>query len=235
MKKKQEGGWIIGKKKIWTVTYADDTALVENNEENLQKMMQTYKRFLRRKGLDLNTEKSKIMEFRKAGGRRKNPKFQWEPGKEIEKVKEFNYLGYVLKSDNSDEEQIRYLEEKGRAKTEVVWSFGERKFEKSWKRRMRLFDALVQSAMMYEAEIWALEKRERLERLERYIRWCLEVDYNTPGYAVIEETGRRSLCIKMQNRVMKFEVKMASCKEETIRKECWKNRAEQRGLESAMG
>lgn len=34
---------------------------------------------------------------------------------------------------------------------------------------------------------------------------------------------------------MRFEVKMARCREETIRKECWKRWAEDRGFESEMG
>ena len=56
---------------------------------------------------------------------------------------------------------------------------GERKFKHSWRRRMRLFDALVRSVMVYGAEIWGWKKRERLERMqERYIRWSLGVDYN---------------------------------------------------------
>ena len=32
---------------------------------------------------------------------RKKCAFMWEPGKEIEKVKEFKYLGYMLRSNNS--------------------------------------------------------------------------------------------------------------------------------------
>ena len=56
---------------------------------------------------------------------------------------------------------------------------------------MRLFDALVQSVMMYVAEIWGWKKRERIEKMqERYLRWSLGVDFNTPGYAVMEETKR---------------------------------------------
>ena len=35
----------------------------------------------------------------------------------------------MLRLDNSDEEHIRYLEGKGRAKIGIVWSLGERKFK----------------------------------------------------------------------------------------------------------
>ena len=41
--------------------------------------------------------------------------------------------------------------------------------------------------------------------------------------------------IGASSRAMKYEVKMARCKEDSIRKECWKKWAEVRGLESGMG
>ena len=53
----------------------------------------------------------------------------------------------------------------------VVWNLGERDFKRSWKRKIRLFDALVKSVMMYGAEIWGWERREEIERMqERYHR-----------------------------------------------------------------
>ena len=55
---------------------------------------------------------------------------------------------------------------------------------------------------------------------ERYIRWCLGVDYNTPGYAAIEEVGRRRMCIGTDRMAMKFDTKMARCEQGSIRKEC---------------
>ena len=86
---------------------------------------------------------------------------------------------------------------------------------------MKLFDASVQSVMMYGAEIWGWEKREEIERVrKRYVRWCLGVDYNTPVYSVRWETGIWSMFIGASNRAMKFDAKMARCKEGSIRKEC---------------
>ena len=43
MKKTQDGGIVIGMKKIWTVGYADDVALIANDEEGIRSMMKTYK------------------------------------------------------------------------------------------------------------------------------------------------------------------------------------------------
>ena len=63
------------------------------------------------------------------------------------------------------------------------------------------------------------------------------MEYNKPGYSVRWETGRWSMYmyIGASSRVMKFEVKIAMCKEGSIRKECWQKWAEVRGLASGMG
>jgi len=64
-------------------------------------------RYLRRKGLSLNTEKSKVICFRKGEGKRKLMEWRW--GKtDIEEVAEIRYLGYVImKNGGGEERQIR--------------------------------------------------------------------------------------------------------------------------------
>jgi len=95
MKSVQLGGIVIGKKKVWTVSYADDVVLLANNEEGIKEMIKKFGKYIQDRGLELNIDKSKIMRGRKAGGRKKNIKFTWEE-KKIEEVKEFTYLGYTL-------------------------------------------------------------------------------------------------------------------------------------------
>lgn len=48
------------------------------------------------KRLKVNTEKTKIMGFRKGGGRLNKREWRWK-GKRIEEVKELRYLGCVAK------------------------------------------------------------------------------------------------------------------------------------------
>lgn len=65
MSKGQEGGVILGKKKFWSLSYADDVVLLATNRVGLNQMLRRCKRMLKRKGLEWNTEKSKIMVFKK--------------------------------------------------------------------------------------------------------------------------------------------------------------------------
>jgi len=112
MKEEQIGGVWIGKNKIWTLPYADDLVLLAKNEESMKETMKSLERYLRNKNLQLNAEKSKMLCFRKGGGRRRRTKWRWKE-KSIEEVTEFKYLHnityYVIRKNGGDDGQIREL------------------------------------------------------------------------------------------------------------------------------
>ena len=112
--------------------------------------------------MELNVGKTKIIIFRKGGGRNTKEEFLWN-GEEVEQVKEFTYLGYSLRKNNRDDIQTKKLAGKERALLGMVWSIGERKFRSNWKKIMRLFYALIQSVMMYGMEIWGWCERPEIE------------------------------------------------------------------------
>lgn len=58
----------LGEDRIYTVAYADDIALLVENKKEIKSMIERLEWYLEKKELELNTEKTKIMRFRK--GRR---------------------------------------------------------------------------------------------------------------------------------------------------------------------
>ncbi|KMQ90534.1 hypothetical protein RF55_9706 [Lasius niger] len=93
----RKGGWggvRLRERKIYTLAYADDIAVLAEDEEGLKGMMGKLEGYLDGKGLELNTGKSNVMRCRKGGGRWKMC-WRWK-GKVIEEVKEFRYLGYTV-------------------------------------------------------------------------------------------------------------------------------------------
>lgn len=95
MAKEEEREIVLGRKKCWSVAYADDMALIANNVVGLKGTMRTLEKYLRRKGLELNVAKLEIITFRKEGGRRTKANIKWK-GEEKEEVRFYNYLGYTL-------------------------------------------------------------------------------------------------------------------------------------------
>ncbi|XP_024886911.1 golgin subfamily A member 6-like protein 1, partial [Temnothorax curvispinosus] len=66
--------------------------LLAEGEDKMRSMMERLKKYLDKKSLQLNAEKTKIMKFRKGGGRMVKKDWRWK-GRKVEEVKEFRYLG----------------------------------------------------------------------------------------------------------------------------------------------
>ena len=157
--------------------------------------------------MELTVEKSKVMEFRKKGGRRKVTEFKWREEK-IEEVREAMYLGYKLQSDNGDGKHIKHVTGKANAAVGKIWSLGERKFKEDWRKRIRIFDAMVKSVICYGAEIWGSKEWKEVEKIQdKYLKWVLEVERTTPGHILHEETKKSKIAMTTGNIAMKYEKK----------------------------
>ena len=81
---------------------------------------------------------------------------------------------------------------------------------------------MVKSIIFYGVEIWGWKEYREIEMLqERYIRWILKLDRETPGYVIRRKTGRDKIGVKALERVIRFEENIRK-EEGAIWKECWK-------------
>lgn len=55
----------LGKRRVYTLAYADDIILIAEKEDEMRSMVDRMKRYLEKKRLELNAKKLKIMRFRK--------------------------------------------------------------------------------------------------------------------------------------------------------------------------
>jgi hypothetical protein len=239
-RKGQAGGVVVGKEKVWSLAYADDLVVLAKEEKGMKEMLGNMEKYMRRKKLTVNVEKSKMMVFRKGGGRRKINEWRWEKDK-IEEVKEFKYLGYVMNERNTAAAHVSESElvKKANKIIGAVWGIGERKFGHDFRRRIMMFDSLVKSVMMYGAEIWGWREQEGLEGVQgKYLKWVLGVDRETPGYIVMEETKRDGIRIEAGKRAIRFEERLIERGECRILQECLKEKKERnrkRGMEREGG
>jgi len=128
-RRKWEGIKIMGSKS-YTLMYADDVALMAEDEQGMKAMISRLERYLEEKRLNLNVEKTKIIRFRKGGGRRHKVDWRWK-GKKIEVVREFKYLGYTMMQNGGQEAHIRERRWKAALIMREVWGivvkeYGER-------------------------------------------------------------------------------------------------------------
>lgn len=88
----------IGEKKIYSLAYADDLALMAEGKDEMRSMMERLKGYRDGKKLEVNTEKTKVMRFRKGRERQIRRDWRWK-GRKIEEVKEYRYVGYMLSEE----------------------------------------------------------------------------------------------------------------------------------------
>ncbi|VDO96877.1 unnamed protein product [Heligmosomoides polygyrus] len=85
-----------------TILYADDIALVADNQEELEEKVQLWQRALADKGLRLNVKKTKFISSEQCAGSILDCQ-----GETIEKVEEFRYLGSDLSEEGSVDQAVR--------------------------------------------------------------------------------------------------------------------------------
>ena len=95
----------IGGRNINNLRYADDTVLLAETEEDLQKIVDQVKRESESFGLLMNAKKTKTMVFSKSSNP-PNTRIHIE-GKLIEKVQTFTYLGALMTEDGRSEKEIK--------------------------------------------------------------------------------------------------------------------------------
>ncbi|KAJ3621565.1 hypothetical protein MTP99_003682 [Tenebrio molitor] len=78
---------------------------------------------------------------------------------------------------------------------------------------------------MYGADIWGWKEQEEVYRVqEKYLRWLLGVDRETPRYIVREKCKRSKLRVKAGKRAAKFEDRMGGREECRILTECYREK-----------
>ncbi|KMQ87684.1 hypothetical protein RF55_12970 [Lasius niger] len=160
MEKGRWGGLELKDRRIYTLMYADDIVVMAEEEQGMKALVSRMERYLDRKGLELNVEKTKMTRFRKGGERKKKIDWRWK-GKRIEEVKKFKYLDYTFKENGGQE----LHKKEGRRKAAIV---------------MREVWGIV---MGYGVKIWGVKERKEMEEIhERFLKWTMGVDWRMPGY-----------------------------------------------------
>ena len=104
LRKGQGGGIVIGGKKIWSLSFADDITLMAESAVGLKEVMERFGRYVSGKQLEISKEKSKVVVFSR-GGRKGKERWTLEE-EEIEEVKEYKYLGMVFSNTGGYKKHI---------------------------------------------------------------------------------------------------------------------------------
>jgi hypothetical protein len=132
--------------KLFVILYADDIVLMAESDSELQTLLDTFYRYCITWKMKVNVDKAKIMIFSK-GRMSINLQFKYN-GKNIEIVKDFNYLGIYFSRSGSFKTCKKQQAEKAIMAMYEVLEKG-RKHNLSISCQLDLFDKLVKPILLY--------------------------------------------------------------------------------------
>ena len=162
-------GICIHGQNINNLRYADDTALMANKPEKLQKVVTKVKDESGKAGLDMNVKKTKTMVLSKdPKGKQVEIKVN---GEILEQVDTFKYLGTQINDDLKTDKEIVTRENIARSKFSSMHTILTSKRLKM-STRLNILNCYIFSIYCYGCEAWTLNKV--LERkIEVFEMWCL--------------------------------------------------------------
>ena len=158
-----QAGIKIAGSNINNLTYADDTTLMAESEEELNSLLMKMKEESEKVGLKLNIQKTKIMAS--------NPITSWQiDGETMETVTDFILGGSKITADGDCSHEIKQCLLLGRkAMTNLDSILKSRDITLPTK--VHLVKAIVFPVVMYGCESWTIKKAE-CHRIDAFELWC---------------------------------------------------------------
>ena len=147
-----QAGIKIARRNINNLTYADDTTLMAESEEELKSLFKI-KEESEKVGLKLNIQKTKIM----ASGPITSWEIDWE---RVETVSDFIFWGSKITADGDCSHEIKRRLLLGRKVLTNLDSIFKRR-DITVPTKVRLVKAMVFPVVMYGCESWTVKKAER--------------------------------------------------------------------------
>jgi hypothetical protein len=100
--------------------------ILTKSEREMKVMMRSLGKYVKKKKLEVNVDKTKMMVFNKRKTKNEESEWKWEESK-IERVSEFKYLGYIFNLRATDKAQVSEVVRKAKKVVGCVWGIGEMK------------------------------------------------------------------------------------------------------------
>ena len=152
--------------KLEDLDFADDLALISSKQTDLQRKSSLLETTATQTGLKVNAKKTKVMRLNT-----KNTQKIKMQGEDLEEVESFTYLGGIITTKGGCDEDItnRLKKAKGQfQRLKKIWYSS----IFSTKTKIRLFNTLVISVLIYGSETWKMNESDR-KRLDTFQNMCL--------------------------------------------------------------
>lgn len=161
-----ECGVKVNGRLINNIRYADDTVVLAENEQDLQRLLNQIVRHSEHYGLLINTTKTKIMAFTK----KPVQAHLVIDGDLVEQVSTYKYLGSIVNDQCDPKREVRSRIEQARKTFISMRQFFVRS-DLSLELRVRMVRCYIFSVLLYGCESWTLDTsiEKKIDAFEMYI------------------------------------------------------------------
>lgn len=187
--------------KLLLLLYADDTAIISNDEENFQNCLNEFYDYCEMWKLNVNYNKTEIVIFHS----RNNRAFEFKIGNHIIKITDkYKYLGVVFSKSGSFLNARKHVAEQAKKAMHLLRTRAVN-LDLPVDLQIKLFDNTVLPILLYGSEIWGYENLEIIERIHTdFLRRISKCRKSTPKYMLYAELGRHPLDILVKQRMVNF-------------------------------
>jgi hypothetical protein len=196
---------------VFLLLYADDQALLSQTGEGLQTALATLGRYCYQNYMNVNTDKTKAIVFTNSRIL-KSINFQFTYNNQnIELVDSFKYLGMWFENNLKFNEHIHQTISKGYRSMYAL--LNKIKYTHySIEVIINLYDALVNSVLMYGCEMWGISAESSINKLNiienKFYKNVFRLPIRFSTTFVIGELGIYPIDIKIKIRVIKYWLKL---------------------------
>ena len=192
-------------RKLLLLLYADDTVIMAESAQELQKAIDGMCQYCEDWNLKINTSNTKVLVISR-GNIRNLPSIMFGNNK-LEVVFYYVYLGCTFNYNGTFIKAIKRLYGvASRAMFSILSK--SRSLHLDIDTQLHLFNSMVVPIMMYGSEVWGYTDLKLIERLQlRFCKIILKVKKSTPNSMVLGELGLYPIELYIKNRMLSFWLK----------------------------
>ena len=193
--------------KMFILLYADDTILLADSPEELQKGLDSMNDYCSKWKLNMNKDKTKVMIFSRGKSKKEPPVFKIG-NNTLEIVDKYCYLGVLFNYNGSLSSAVEQNAKKGVRAMFSLLRRG-RELKLSFKTQIDLFDQIVAPVLTYGCEVWGYEKLDDIFAVQKkFYKYMLKLSTSTPTAMVLGEVGKFPIGLKVRELMIGYWTKL---------------------------
>ena len=190
--------------------YADDTVILSDSAENLQKSLDSFLKYCSEWKLQINNTKTKVVIF----GAHKTNLLSFKLGNtKLEIIVDnYKYLGTVFSSTRSFLKARKHFAEQARKAMHLL-QMRIKNLNLPVDLQLKLFDQTILPIITYSCDFFGFENCANLELIHtKFLRSIIQARKSTPLYMIYGELGRYPIEITIKTKMINYWSRLTNCK-----------------------